>query len=148
MTNNTERSVGSPRSTKSASRGFMGKALTLQLAALGFPKDGHEAEPALIGEAPQHSVDRLQADLAWHLRACGRRVLARVCMALAEPYPRYAEFQALTPGGRPFEEGPLLLLPPDEAGEADGSLPVGAHGALQGLPGGAAAPQDVLAVQV
>ena len=99
-------------------RGFKGKALARQLAALGLDEDG-EAEPALIDDAPRHDDALCQADLAWQVRAWGRRVLARVRAGLAERYPTYAEFQALEPGGKPFEARPLALLVPDEAGETD-----------------------------
>ncbi len=55
----------------------------------------------------------------WQVRAWGRYVLARVRAALAGRYPVYAEFQALAPGGPPFEARPLALLAPDERGETD-----------------------------
>ena len=100
-------------------RGFKGKALARQLAALGHGADGDEAEPPLIDDAPRHDDALFQADLAWQVRAWGRRVLARVRAGLAERYPTYAEFQALAPGGRPFEARPLALLVPDERGETD-----------------------------
>ena len=38
-----------------------------------------------------------EADLAWHLRAWGRRILDRVRRKLASHYPTYAEFQPLAP---------------------------------------------------
>ena len=44
-----------------------------------------------------------EADLAWHLRAWGRRILDRVRRKLASHYPTYAAFQRLAPradGGR------------------------------------------------
>ena len=100
-------------------RGFKGKALARQLAALGHGADGDEAEPPLIDDAPRHDDGHFQADLAWQVRAWGRRVLARVRAGLAERYPTFAEFQALAPGGRPFEARPLALLVPDERGETD-----------------------------
>ena len=99
-------------------RGFKGKALARQLAALGLDEDS-ETEPALIDHDPRYDDALFQADLAWQVRAWGRRVLARVRSRLAERYPTYAEFQALEPGGKPFEARPLALLVPDEAGETD-----------------------------
>ena len=86
---------------------------------LGLGKDGGEAEPALLDDVLEGGSALLQADLAWQVRAWGRYVLARVRATLAERYPTYAEFQALAPGGRPYEERPLALLPPDERGETD-----------------------------
>ena len=41
-----------------------------------------------------------QADLAWHLRAWGRRVLSQARQALAARYPTYAEFEPLRRKGR------------------------------------------------
>ncbi len=100
-------------------KGFKGKTLARQLAALGLGKDAGEAEPGLLDDALETGGDLLQADLAWQVRAWGRYVLARVRAMLAERYPAYAEFQALAPGGKPYEERPLALLAPDERGETD-----------------------------
>ena len=100
-------------------KGFKGKALARQLAAFGLGESGDEAEPALLDDALDRGSALLQADLAWQLRAWGRYVLARVRAALAERYPTYAEFQALEPGGGPYEERPLALQTPDERGETD-----------------------------
>ena len=61
----------------------------------------------------------LEADLAWQVRAWGRRVLAEARRRLAHRYPAYAVFQALKPGGRPFGSRPLTLLAPDGDGNAD-----------------------------
>ena len=111
-------------------KGFKGKALARQLTALGLGEDGGEAEPALLDDVLEGGSALLQADLAWQVRAWGRYVLARVRAALAERYPIYAEFQALAPGGRPYEERPLALLMPDERGETDaGPLNDGFDGA-------------------
>ncbi len=95
-------------------RGFKGRALARQLYKLGLGEDCGGAEPAPIEDEPL-----LEADLAWQVRAWGRRVLARVRAALAHRYPTYAAFQAPAPGGRPFEERPLALLGPDASGETD-----------------------------
>ena len=100
-------------------KGFKGKALARRLAALSHGAAGDETEPALIDDFQPHDDAFFQADLAWQVRAWGRHVLARARAALAERYPTYAEFQPLEPGGLPFEERPLMLLVPDEAGETD-----------------------------
>ena len=55
------------------------------------------------------------ADLAWHVRAWGRWVLARARKELASCYPTYAEFEALKPGGD-FEPRRMRLLEVDDAG--------------------------------
>ena len=100
-------------------KGFKGKALARRLAALDQVGDSKEAEPALIADGPLQDDAFYQASLAWQVRAWGRRLLARVRAKLAERYPTYAEFQALEPGGRPFEPQSLALLAPDEEGETD-----------------------------
>ena len=93
-------------------RGLKGKSLARELAALGHGED--DDEPALIERDPA-----LQADLAWQVRAWGHRVLAKARRKLAGRYPTYAEFQALAPDGKPFENKPLKLLPPNASGETD-----------------------------
>ena len=100
-------------------KGFKGKALARRLAAVGHGAEGNEAEPALIDDVPPHDDVLFQADLAWQVRAWGRRVLAGVRSVMAERYPTYAEFQPLEPGGLPFEKRSLVLLVPDETGETD-----------------------------
>ena len=56
-----------------------------------------------------------EADLAWHVRAWGRWVLARARKELAAYYPTYAAFQPLTPGIE-YESRSLQLLEVDEEG--------------------------------
>ena len=58
-----------------------------------------------------------EADLAWHVRAWGRRVLARARRELAAYYPTYAEFQSLTPTGEEDRQ-PIRLLEVDDNGIA------------------------------
>ncbi len=92
-----------------------GEALRRQLVALGLrDADG----PSVIGDAWQDE-DPLQADLAWQVRAWGRRVLARARASLANRYPCHAEFEPLAPGGRPFRKRSPALLAPDANGETD-----------------------------
>ena len=57
----------------------------------------------------------IEADLAWHVRAWGRWVLARARRELASCYPTYAEFEPLKPG-RDFEPRPMRLLEVDQEG--------------------------------
>ena len=100
-------------------RGFKGKTLARQLDNLGLVTDGDEVERALIDHDPTPDDDLFAADLAWQVRAWGRRMLASVRAKLAHRYPTYAEFQALAPGGKPFESRPLVLLELDADGETD-----------------------------
>ena len=85
-------------------KGFKGARLRTFLERLGHGKgEGHQ-----LGELS--GDDSLPgADLAWHVRAWGRWVLAQARKELAFYYPTYAEFQPLTPDGDD-EPGPLHLL--------------------------------------
>ena len=95
-------------------QGVKGRALRRELAALGLGDDGDPPEPKLLDPRPAP-----EADLAWQVRAWGRRVLAAARRGLARRYPTYAAFQALKPGGRPFEPRPPALLAPDADGNVD-----------------------------
>ena len=113
-----------------------------------------------------------EADLAWHVRAWGRWVLAKARKELTRHYPTYAEFEPLA-SGRDYEPRPMRLLEVDEDGipqidplnaalrwglherpdqpalgrQADGGLSLGADRAVQAVQGRAAPAQDALAVQ-
>ena len=95
-------------------QGVKGRALKRELARLGLGGDGETAEPNLLEARPA-----LTADLAWQVRAWGRRVLAEARRRLARRYPTYAAFQALKPGGRPFKPQPPALLASDARGNTD-----------------------------
>jgi len=68
----------------------------------------------------------LDADLAWHVRAWGRWVLAEARKQLADYYPTYAEYCTLKPYAVvPLiraEEDMLRLIPPNAAGEANDDI--------------------------
>ena len=93
--------------------GVKGRALRRELAELCLGDD-RETEPTLLDAGPAR-----EADLAWQVRAWGRRVLAGARRGLASRYPTYAAFQALKPGGRRFEPRPMKLLTPDGRGDTD-----------------------------
>ncbi len=93
--------------------GVRGRALKRELAELCL-EDDRDTEPTLLDAGPAR-----EADLAWQVRAWGRRVLAGARRRLASRYPTYAAFQALKPGGRRFEPRPMTLLTPDARGDAD-----------------------------
>ena len=99
------------------------KALRQGLATFGHG----DGEP---GQYP--STDSLlvkttvKADLAWHLRAWSRHVLARARKRLANRYPTYAEFEPVRRKGRARSQSPpekryrpraRRLLVPNEDGE-------------------------------
>ena len=92
-------------------KGFKGARLRTFLERMGHGK----GEGVQLGDLSQDdSLD--QADLAWHVRAWGRWVLARARKELASCYPTYAEYQSLTPTGE--EQRLLHLLDLDENGVA------------------------------
>ena len=71
-------------------KGFKGARLRTFLERMGHGK----GEGVQLGDLAQDdSLD--QADLAWHVRAWGRWVLARARKELASYYPTYAEYQPL-----------------------------------------------------
>ena len=66
-------------------------------------------------DALPHDDSTLEADLAWHVRAWGRWVLARARKELASYYPTYAEFGPLTPS-ECYESRRMWLLEANEEG--------------------------------
>ncbi len=93
-------------------KGFKGARLRTFLERLGHGKgEGHQ-----LGDLSQDD-SITEADLAWHVRAWGRWVLARARRELASFYPTYAEFQPLTPNGDDAPH-PIQLLELDDSGIA------------------------------
>ena len=90
-------------------KGFKGAGLRTFLERLGHGVG--ELQPELV----RRDDPILDADLAWHVRAWGRRVLARVRKELAAYYPTYAEFEPLIEGEE-FEPRPMRLMEVDEDG--------------------------------
>ena len=91
-------------------KGFKGARLRSLLDRLGHGDGSGVQLDALPRNDPV-----TDADLAWHVRAWGRWVLARARRELASCYPTYAEFEPLRPG-RDFEPRSMRLLEVDEAG--------------------------------
>ena len=93
-------------------KGYKGVSLKRFMEQLGHGK----GEGTQISQSDQD--DSLpDADLAWHIRAWGRWVLARARKELASYYPTYAEFQALNPKVD-VEPQPIQLLEMDHDGIA------------------------------
>ena len=90
-------------------RGYKGARLRTQLERLGHGNGEFQLD-ALPQDDPI-----IEADLAWHVRAWGRWVLARARRELAAYYPTYAEFEPLTPDAD-FEPQPVRLLDTDDDG--------------------------------
>jgi len=61
----------------------------------------------------------IQADLAWHVRAWGRWVLAQARRDLAKFYPTYADFEPLMEVAHKVEKRPLQLVPLNDDGTPD-----------------------------
>ena len=91
-------------------KGFKGASLRTFLERLGHG-DGGEIQLDLV----QYDDPILEADLAYHVRAWGRWVLARARKELSSYYPTYAEFEPLEPD-KEFEPRPRQLLEVDEEG--------------------------------
>ena len=91
-------------------KGLKGASLRTFLERLGHG-DGDETELGLFLD----NEAMFEADLAWHVRAWGRWVLARTRAELASYYPTYAEFEPLVPG-KTFERRPMRLVDLGEGG--------------------------------
>ena len=91
-------------------KGFKGAGLRTFLERLGHG-DGGEIQLDLV----QYDDPILEADLAYHVRAWGRWVLARARKELSSYYPTYAEFEPLEPDKK-FKPRPRRLLEVDEEG--------------------------------
>ena len=91
-------------------KGFKTSRLRTALQRLGHG-DGGEIQ---LDTLP-HDDTLLEADLAWHVRAWGRWVLAKARAELAAYYPTYAEWEPLDPDAD-FEPAPPQLLEVDEDG--------------------------------
>ena len=91
-------------------KGYKRDRLRTALQRLGHG-DGGEVQ---LDTLP-HDDSLLEADLAWHVRAWGRWVLAKARAELATYYPTYAECEPLDPDAD-YEPQPLRLLEVDEDG--------------------------------
>ena len=87
-------------------KGHRGAGLRAMLERLGR---GDSDGAALRLETPAADDPAPGAGLAWHVRAWGRRALARARRALAARYPTFAEYAPLKPG-RDYEKRPLRLV--------------------------------------
>ena len=93
-------------------KGYKGAGLETFLQRLG-----HGNGKGLQLDALPKDDPATEADLAWHVRAWGRWVLARARRELASYYPTYAEFQALKPDPN-HGACPMQLLEVDDKGVA------------------------------
>ena len=97
-------------------KGYRGARLRTQLGRLGHGNGEFQLDALPESEpASGHADPLIEADLAWHVRAWGRWVLARARRELAAYYATYAEFEPLKPG-RDFELQTMRLLDTDDDG--------------------------------
>ena len=101
-------------------KGLRGGKLQKTLDALGHrAREGeHQQDEWDFEQAAASAGVSLDADLAWHVRAWGRKVLVEARKELARLYPTYAEWQPLV-HGKAFEPLPMRLIDPDENGGAN-----------------------------
>jgi adenine-specific DNA methylase len=90
---------------------LVGRTKRTKKQAAEFQDDLFMRDKADSGRTPK-------ADLAWHVRAWGKWVLARARKELARFYPTYADFEPLKPGKR-YEKQPTRLVPLKEDGTPD-----------------------------
>ena len=90
-------------------KGFKGARLHTELGRLGHGNGEGQLDALPLGDPVT------EADLAWHVRAWGRWVLARARRELAAHYPTYADFQPLAQDAD-FEQQTMRLLDTDENG--------------------------------
>ena len=97
-------------------KGFTGARLRAELERLGHGSGAVQlnAFPHARFEQPTF-FPKVDADLAWHVRAWGRWVLSRARRELSAHYPTYADFQSLAQG-LDFQPQPMRLLDIDDEG--------------------------------
>jgi len=78
-----------------------------------------DAQGGLPFPADRADSDELQANLAWHVRAWGRWVLAHAKRELAQFYPTYADYEPLDKNKIPFERQSTRLVPLRDDGMPD-----------------------------
>jgi len=108
------------------SKGFKGATLQVQMDKLRPQTQAPQAvelpfKEYSIQELPGHyntGLD-LSADLAWHVRAWGRWVLAQAQRDLERFYPTYANFEPLVDVTHSIERHPLTLVPLNADGIPD-----------------------------
>lgn len=103
-------------------QGLSGQALETRLAEMGHIKSDKEPQLSFLA-SPAEKVNNedveIQADLAWHVRAWGRWVLAQARRDLAKFYPTYADFEPLVEVAHKVEKRPMQLVPLNDDGTPD-----------------------------
>lgn len=82
---------------------------------------GHKRKGVLVQDESDFGErlgEPLNADLSWHVRAWGRKLLGNTREKLGHLYPTYADWQPLIPG-KPFESRAMRLIELDDYGIAN-----------------------------
>ena len=100
-------------------KGLKGAKLRTTLAALGHRAQSgeHQQNEWDFEQAAVNAGVTLDADLAWQVRAWGRKVAAEARKRLATFYPTYADWQPLELG-QAFEPQPMRFIEPNVDGLA------------------------------
>jgi putative DNA methylase len=98
-------------------KGIKGAKLRKTLATLGHlaPSGEHQQDEWDFEQAAASAGVTLDADIAWHVRAWGCKVLAEARKELAHLYPTYVEWQPLV-AAKAFDPRPMQLIEPDGNG--------------------------------
>lgn len=103
-------------------QGLSKPAIQTRLAELGHKHGIRDAQLSYFASEipdPAATGDGIQADLAWHVRAWGRWVLAQARRDLARFYPTYADFEPLVEVAHKVESRLMQLVPLNEDGAPD-----------------------------
>ncbi|MEW5869076.1 MAG: DUF1156 domain-containing protein [Chloroflexota bacterium] len=103
-------------------QGWSGEALKMRLAEAGFTAEASSQLalfPSPPSPLPKGEGGKLEADLAWHVRAWGMWVLAQARRDLARFYPTYADFEPLVEVAHKVETRPMQPVPLNEDGTPD-----------------------------
>jgi len=102
-------------------QGSSGQELKTRLTEIGHISA--EKQPQMgfdfLSESASKPDAVLEADLAWHVRAWGRWVLAQARRDLARFYPTYADFESLVEVSHKVEKRLMQLVPLKEDGTSD-----------------------------
>ncbi len=101
-------------------KGLKGAKLRKTLDALGHRANAGEQQQDEwdFEQAAANAGVTLDADLAWQVRAWGRKVIHDSRKELILVYPTYADWQPLV-SGKAFEPQPMRLVEPDDNGVAN-----------------------------
>lgn len=102
-------------------QGLSGQALKTRLADIGHVSAEKQSQIGFgfLSETPSQPGAAFEADLAWHVRAWGRWVLALARRDLAKFYPTYADFEPLVEVSHKVEKRQMQFVPLNEDGTSN-----------------------------